>query len=293
VTPLYRPPSVGERARHEIRSEGIAGFAVHATRWLVQYAAGIPSSAFGTSRTFVYRGGSHEYLVHRHHYTWLNERAVEVPIARAAVAAAAADGRVLEVGNVLGHYGSVGHLVVDRYEQAPGVINADVLDFEDEAGFDLIVSVSTLEHVGWDERPRDAGAAERAFTHLKGLLTPGGRLVVTLPVGYNVHLDEAIRTGHFELSELRALRRDERHNRWREVDPADVWGAPYDSLLCTAHGIVVCHAEPGPATQHVPLDGEKGRSAPADPRPPQARRARPNSSTKDHAATAINGTSAS
>lgn len=237
----YRPPSIGERARDAIRSEGILRFARHTMRWLAQYAAGVPGSVLGRSDTFAVGGTSYEYLVHRYHYTWLNERAVEVPIVR-GVLAGVGNGRVLEVGNVLGHYGSVSHAVIDRYERAPGVINADVLEFEDEAGFELIVSISTLEHVGWDERPRDHSAAERAFARLAQLLSPGGNLVVTVPVGYNPHLDQAIRAGRLGLSQLRALRREQRRNIWYEVDPAEVWDAPYDWLLCTAHGIAVCHA---------------------------------------------------
>jgi SAM-dependent methyltransferase len=250
VRTAYRPPSAGERALATIRSEGFAPFAHRATRWLAQYAAGVPVSVFRVSRTFEYGGASYAYLAHRHNYTWLNERAVEVPIVRAAVAAVG-DARVLEVGNVLAHYGDIGHLVLDRYERAPGVINTDVLEFESEEGFDLIVSISTLEHVGWDERPRDPDAAERAFAHLTRLLAAGGSLVVTFPVGYNPHLDSAIREERLVLSELRALRRDDARNTWREVDPANVWDARYDSLLCTAHGIVVCRTEraPGPTVQ--------------------------------------------
>ncbi len=201
---------------------------------------------------------SYAYLAHRRNYTWLNERAVEVPIARAAVDAA--EGRVLEVGNVLGHYVPVSHVVLDRYEQAPRRDNADVLEFEDEGGFDLIVSVSTLEHVGWDERPRDPSAAERAFAHLRGLLAPGGSLVVTLPVGSNRVLDEAIRGGRLELSELRALAaRSGATSGARWIQPRS------DSALrlpaVHAHGIVVCHARgrestepPGPGSGRTPRD---------------------------------------
>jgi SAM-dependent methyltransferase len=244
ATATYRPPSVPERVRNAIRSDGVLPFARQATRWAAQYAAGLPAAMLPGSRprrTFTVGARTYEYLAHRYHYTWLNERAVEVPIVWDALAGAG-EGRVLEVGNVLGHYGDVRHTVIDRYERAPGVINADVIEFDDEDGFDLIVSISTLEHVGWDERPRDPAAAERAFRHLVQLLAPGGSLVVTLPVGHNPYLDQAIRERRLELSELWALRREERRNVWREVDPGEVWDAPYDSLLWTAHGIVVCHS---------------------------------------------------
>jgi len=61
-----------------------------------------------------------------------------------------------------------------------------------------------------------------------------------MPVGYNPHLDSAIRGGELELSELRALRREDRRNVWREVDPAEVADVSYDWLLFTAHGLWVC-----------------------------------------------------
>ena len=35
------------------------------------------------------------------------------------------------------------------------MLNLDVLDLDDLGPFDLIVAVSTLEHVGRDESPRD------------------------------------------------------------------------------------------------------------------------------------------
>jgi SAM-dependent methyltransferase len=242
ATAAYRPPSMGARARALARTQGALPVARDAVRWVAQYVASVPRTFIGSADTFAFRGVSYRYLLHRYNYTWLNERAVEVPIAHAAVARIAG-GRVLEVGNVLGHYVARNHLVVDRYEHAPGVINTDIFDFEDEEGFDLIVSVSTLEHVGWDEAPRDPGAAARGFAHLFQLLKPGGELLVTVPVGYNHEFDTTIRDGEIELSGLWALRRQERHNVWREVDPAEVWQARYDWLLYTAHGLVVCMAK--------------------------------------------------
>src|SRR3954451_22447894 len=75
--------------------------------------------------TFVVDGRERRLFVHRYNETWRNERAVEVPLVVEALDAHP----VLEVGNVLGHYGHCGHTVVDKYERAPGVLNVDVLDF--------------------------------------------------------------------------------------------------------------------------------------------------------------------
>jgi SAM-dependent methyltransferase len=237
----YRPPGIAQRSRDHVRLNGTRRVAGHAVRWLGQYARGLPSTATGSAGRFTVAGSDYRYLAHRYNWTWLNERAVEVPIAQAAVSRAAG-ARILEVGHVLGHYGPTSHTVIDRYEHASGVINADALEFRDEDGFDLIVSVSTLEHVGWDEAPRDPDAAAAAFGHLRGLLRPGGELLATVPVGYNPALDSALRAGRVALDELRALRREPARNVWREVPPEAVWDAGYDFMLYTAHGLVVCRA---------------------------------------------------
>jgi hypothetical protein len=81
----------------------------------------------------------------------------------------------------------------------------------------LIVSVSTLEHVGEDERPREPAKALRAVSHLVALLAPGGTVVMTLPVGVNEALDRAVRDGRIQFRELYAMRRVSRWNEWEEV----------------------------------------------------------------------------
>lgn len=107
--------------------------------------------------------------------SWSNERAIEIPLAQERIRQAAGK-RILEIGNVLAYYGQVPHEVVDKYERADGVRNIDVVDFHPAAPYDLIISISTLEHVGWDETPRDPAKLLRAVTHLTGLLAPGGEL---------------------------------------------------------------------------------------------------------------------
>jgi len=51
---------------------------------------------------------------------------------------------------VLSHYFAVKHDIVDKYEIAPSVVNEDLVNFKPGKKYDLIVSISTLEHVGWD-----------------------------------------------------------------------------------------------------------------------------------------------
>lgn len=211
-------------------------------RFFSGLAAGLPWTVAGAHGGFVFGGQRYAYLYHRYKHTWLTERAVEVPIVQAVVDRHRGK-RVLEVGNVLSHYGQQTHPVVDKYEQAPGVMNRDVFDLEDLGPFDLVVAISTLEHVGRDEEPRDPNLAPEAVRRLAELLAPGGRLVVTVPVGYHPGLDEAFRSGAFPDARLRALRRSSLGPNWSERDSDDVWGTPYDFLLYSARAVVIAEIE--------------------------------------------------
>ena len=124
---------------------------------------------------------------------------------------------VLEIGNVLSHYFPTKHLVVDKYEVAPGVINEDVIEFKSKKKFRLIVSISTLEHVGWDEKVKSKDKIPKAIKHLKKMLAPGGTLLVTLPLGYNSYLDEHLRAGKIKFDEVFYMERTSKFNSWREV----------------------------------------------------------------------------
>lgn len=153
----------------------------------------------------------YSYFIHRHNSTWLNERAVELPIAIDFVKGATGNG--LEFGNVLMHYGHRGGWdIVDRYERRPGVRNIDILNYDLNARLDFIVSISTLEHVGFDERPRDPGKVVAAFEHLTALLAPGGRMLLTAPLGHNAALDQAVLSGRWAPARQATLVRTE--GRW-------------------------------------------------------------------------------
>lgn len=209
---MTREPGV-ERAQRVLRERGLraaAGGVVDEVRarWeLRRHGAAAP-------QRFVVHGVEHTQLVHLHNRTWRNERAVEVPLALAFLERHT--GPVLEVGNVLAHYGRTGHVVVDKYERRPGVVNDDVVDYRPADRFGAIVSLSTLEHVGWDEEPRDADKIPAAVRHLRSLLLPAGRMFVTCPVSYNPHLDALIRAGALGADREAFLVR--RAGAWVEAD---------------------------------------------------------------------------
>lgn len=187
---------------------------------------------------FVFRVKSYRYFWHRYNATWRNERAVEIPIARDFLAGVASE-NVLEIGDVMSNYGPVSHQVVDKYQKGEGIINADVCDFRSEKKYQLILSISTLEHVGWDEEPKDETKVLRAFENLRGLLAPGGELLVTVPLGYNPSLDKLIEEARIGFSERIYLQRQPRRNTWKEVSAEDVRHPRYDRQAYTAHELLV------------------------------------------------------
>ena len=117
----------------------------------------------GLFKELLFHGLSHEYFYNSYNFTWCNERIVEVPIIMRFIEEAG-NKRILEVGNVLSHYVAHDHDVVDKYERSSMIINEDIAHFRSEKPYDLIVSISTLEHIGWDES--DSRNPERLSRHL-------------------------------------------------------------------------------------------------------------------------------
>jgi hypothetical protein len=171
---------------------------------------------------FVWQGQTLPLFDHPYNQTSANERAVELPIVRVWTDPTIPDSARLEVGNVLGHYPGLSHngMVVDRHEIAPGVTNVDVFDLGTEVSpcglFDEIISVSTLEHVRWDEVPREAGGSVAAIHHLQSLLAPGGRMLITIPTGWNQPLDEWLAADRTGATYVRTIRRQ--GSGWVEIE---------------------------------------------------------------------------
>lgn len=230
------------------REHGPLRVAADSVTWLVGWLLGRLGRIEEVRGSFPWGGERVRYFTHPYHYTWLNERSVEVALAE-RVLAGHPGAAVLEIGNVTRHYLPVDHAVVDKYEHGAGVSNLDVVDLAEEQEYDVILAISTLEHVGLDEDVLDPAKPARAIEALKRALKPGGLLWMTVPVGYNPDLDRGLRDGDFGFTRMDALLRRPRRNLWRQVPLEEVWSTPYDRFLYTAHGLVVAEYRKGTAAQ--------------------------------------------
>jgi hypothetical protein len=188
-------------------------------------------------RTFQFRGTPLPYTLERYNSSYRNERAVEISIGRWF--AQGGTDRMLEVGNVLPYYGLRGHTVVDKYERVPGVLNVDIVDYVPEQPFEAVVSLSTLEHVGWDEEPRDPEKVLRAFAAVRKAARPSGRVLVTVPVGHHPVLDSALRHREITFPQESWLVRVNRENEWVEADREEALTRRYGAPFRNANAIYV------------------------------------------------------
>lgn len=186
------------------------------------------------SKTFVFDGRQYLYLYHFYNKTWKNERGIEIPIFRELLLRHQGE-RILEVGNVLAHYFPIHHDVVDKYEVAPGVINQDIVEFVPPRKYDLIVSISTLEHVGWDEQPQEPAKLLQAIDHLRETcLAPSGTIVVSLPIGYNNYFDALLENSKTLFTTQHFLKRVSKKNYWVETDWENCRDVKYGRFLANA-----------------------------------------------------------
>lgn len=194
--------------------------------------------AFSTEG-FVWKGKRIPYFYHLYNTTWKNERMLEVALAQEVIRNYGKED-ILEVGNTLAHYFPFPHDVVDKYEVAEGVANEDVVDFKPAKKYGLIVTVSTMEHVGWDEE-RDATKILRGFLNLRdNCLAAGGTLFATMPLGCNDYLDAMIRDKALPFTETHFFRRGSKSGDWVEFDGVNgVGGIAYGSPFGGANGIIV------------------------------------------------------
>jgi len=145
---------------------------------------------------------------------------------------------VLEVGNVLSHYFPIKHTIIDKYESGEGIVMADAVEYNSKNYYKMIASISTIEHIGCDEGPREPGKHRRAIAHIRELLAVGGTFIATFPLGYNLEMDNDLANGRLGFDEYYFLKRVGREE-WEETKYEDVRTIHYGSPFPAANALVI------------------------------------------------------
>ena len=232
-------------AWHMIKAgaELLLTYTVIAADWAWGHVYGALRQTFPSFKRFTYRGQQYPYFYRIYNVTWKNERAVEIPIIKAELEKHDPE-RVLEFGNVWHRYFKHSHDVIDKYEEWPGVDNTDIVEFKTKKRYDYIFSISTLEHVGWDEDLWEPRKTLTAIKRLQAALSPKGTLVFTIPMGYNPFLDYLLDQDEVPFRKRYCLKRTSRWNDWEPAEWNEIRRAKYGKPYPSANGLLVLEFGP-------------------------------------------------
>ena len=117
---------------------------------------------------------------------------------------------------------------MDKYEIGAGIINQDIIDYDPKSRFDATISISTIEHVRFDEPDRKEGKALAALLKIEDLLSEGGEALISVPVRYNPEIDYILANRVINFSKVIYMKKRIRMNLWTETDFNDCSKIPYN-----------------------------------------------------------------
>jgi len=168
----------------------------------------------------------------------VGERVVEIPFAIDFLKKNKyEEKRVLEVGNVLSHYFKFKHEIIDKYEKESFVDNVDIVDFNPNKKYDIIISISTIEHIGFDEPIKEVGKSEKAIKKIIDLLDDKGIALITVPLKYNAEIDSIVKNNKIEFSKKYFLMRYSKYNLWKQTNIEEAMKCVYGSKYPAANSI--------------------------------------------------------
>jgi len=147
--------------------------------------------------------------------------------------------KILEVGDVLSHYFNFKHKVIDKYEKETFVYNIDIVDFNPDEKYDIIISISTIEHIGYDEPIKEVGKPKKALQKIIDLLDSNGIALITVPLGYNPEINSIVKNNEIEFSKRYFLKRISHLNLWEETNIQEAMNYKYGSKYQAANAIAL------------------------------------------------------
>jgi len=127
------------------------------------------------------------------------------------------------------------------------VKNIDIVDFKSKIKYDLIISISTMEHIGFEENYTNEINESKiinSFKNLKSLIKDNGTCIITIPINQNPILDKLIFQEQIQFEYKYYLKRISKSNEWIEIDLNDSniynirYGKPYFGANCLFIGIL-------------------------------------------------------
>jgi len=186
---------------------------------------------------FLFNGEMYDYFKHPHNDTSANERCVEIPLA-VKVLAVYPSNEILEVGNVLFNYFDVPHDVVDKSPEETGAIHQDILSFKTEKKYSLIISISTLEHVGITDGP-NSDKIRMVLDKFQSMLAPDGIIWASMPLGYNPAITRNAKFGVKMFDKEYFLKRTTVANDWIQCERVDIKNISYGKPFPFGNALMV------------------------------------------------------
>lgn len=189
------------------------------------------------TRVFEYDGKELPYAKGIYNGAFSNERTIELAIVFDMIKKFEGS-KILEIGNVTQNYKIIEDIdILDKYEKGYRVINKDIMKYDKQ--YDLIVSISTFEHIGQDEEEKRASKVFDAIEHCKKMLLPGGKLLITIPTCYNVYLDNIVTNNTIGYSKVNCYKRVDEYNRWIKCELSEAKTCAYNAPFHNANGLIV------------------------------------------------------
>jgi len=190
---------------------------------------------------FSFQNSKMRYFTHRYNWATLNERTIEVPIIYNIIKKYRGK-NILEIGNVLSHYFNSNWDILDKFEKGKNVINEDIVDFKPQGKYDLVVSISTFEHIGYDYgEDKDSSKCLSAINYVRANLIDSKSLfIMTIPLGYNINIDKKLFAGELYFDRIYWFRRISYDNRWEGCKKEDIVDAKYNLPFKWANAIAIC-----------------------------------------------------
>jgi hypothetical protein len=196
---------------------------------------------FLKSRRFLFKKVKLLYYYSVYNYTYANERTIEIPLMRSLIEESRVkDNKILEVGNVMSHYMDVSWDVMDKYESGEGIMGEDIAYFKPRKKYKIVFSISTMEHVGFDEGDFDNRKILKAIENIKeNFLVKDGQFIFSVPIGWNPNLDKLIAENRIAFDSVYYFKRISWDNRWQISSKSSVMSTQFAKPYIGANGLLL------------------------------------------------------